>query len=493
MKQQLYLLFLLLLFTFAMTAQDAAAAVDMQRARFWEAPDKARLVFDVADAVRFSVQESDDQVILTVKEAVFAADLPLIGAGNKYVRALRRLPGPGDVVTIAIDTLMPLESSAFLLRPTGPYGHRLVLDLKPRETAPSAAPAGTTEGEVPAGSEKTGLDTSSDQKARETAIKALLGDLEQDKPAPSYSTINAGRPWLIAIDAGHGGEDPGAIGHNGAHEKNVTLAIARALARRIAQTPGMRPFLTRDGDYFVTLWDRTKKARRAGADLFISIHADAAVNASARGASVYTLSRKGASDQAAAMLANKENQADLVGGVKIADKDNVLASVLLDLSQTATINDSQGLATSVLGQLGQISHLHRSRFGEAGFVVLKSPDVPSVLVETGFITNPDEEQMLTNPAYQEQIAEAIFLGIGQYMARHGRALPLPAASRLAKAEGPRLQAAGPSERDVRTHRVRVGETLSSIARLYSVSIAKLQEVNALRTDQVMAGQKLLVP
>lgn len=472
MNKQRYLLFFLIAYSLLWCAESIAAPVEVRGARFWATPDKARLVFDLASPVRFDWEQHDGEVVVTLKNALLLSNMPELAGSNRYLKAIRRLPTNGEDVSLALDTNMPLQVSGFLLRPMGPYGNRLVIDLSAPESASAA----------------TGTTPADDGKA-------LWQDSVQSGPR-SLSAAGSGRSWLVAIDAGHGGEDPGAIGPDGDYEKNVTLAIARALAHKINQTPGMRAFLTRDGDYFVTLWDRTKRARRMKADIFVSIHADASPGTAARGASVYTLSAKGATDQAAAMLANKENQADLVGGIRIADKDSMLASVLLDLSQTATISDSQVLATDVLANLRRVTPLHRSNFGQAGFVVLKSPDVPSILVETGYITNPEEERLLTNPDYQDKLADAIYHGIGQYMTRNKRALPIPASTLVSRESMPALRTEHveqPKLEKNHRHRVRSGETLTEIARAYDVSLDRLQELNSLKSGRIMAGQQLVLP
>jgi N-acetylmuramoyl-L-alanine amidase len=220
----------------------------------------------------------------------------------------------------------------------------------------------------------------------------------------------------IVIDPGHGGEDPGAKGRGGTHEKDVTLAIARRLKARIDLEPGMRAILTRDGDYFIPLAQRVIKARRVQADLLVSVHADAFVQPHARGSSVFALSERGATSAAARWLAKRENESDLIGGVNLGIKDPVLARTLLDLSQTAAINDSLKLGKAVLGELGDINRLHKTSVEQAGFAVLKAPDIPSILVETAFISNPEEEKRLKDSAYQEKIANAVLGGIRRYLA-----------------------------------------------------------------------------
>ncbi|MBI1965139.1 MAG: N-acetylmuramoyl-L-alanine amidase, partial [Betaproteobacteria bacterium] len=238
-------------------------------------------------------------------------------------------------------------------------------------------------------------------------------------PAPSTPAgkPEAARLIIVAVDAGHGGEDPGAKGRGGTYEKNVTLAIARKLKARIDEEPNMRAVLIRDGDYYLPLQMRIAKARRVKADLFVSVHADAFIRPHARGSSVFALSESGATSAAARWLAKRENEADLIGGVNLDVKDPYLKQTLLDLSQTATINDSLKLARSVLDAIGGINDLHKPHPEQAGFAVLKSPDIPSILVETAFISNPDEEKRLKNNAYQDRMAEAIFAGIKRYFAK----------------------------------------------------------------------------
>lgn len=248
----------------------------------------------------------------------------------------------------------------------------------------------------------------------------------------AHAPRESGRDIVIAVDAGHGGEDPGATGHAGAHEKDVVLAIARSLARHINSEPGMHAVLTRDRDEFLTLRERIHRARAAGADLFVSIHADSIANSAVSGSSVYVLSERGATNEAARWLAERENAADLKGGVSLADKGNTLASVLLDLSQSANISASMSAAHSVLGALEGVGLVRKSRVQQAGFVVLKSPDIPSMLVETAYISNPAEERRLRNPAQQAALAGAIFSGLRSYFAGNP-----PAGTRfaLARASG----------------------------------------------------------
>jgi N-acetylmuramoyl-L-alanine amidase len=273
--------------------------------------------------------------------------------------------------------------------------------------------------------EKTGAKRSTDTGAASDAPSAVAEtngpSTVREKPArggPGKGEPRSKRLIIIAIDAGHGGEDPGARGHGGTYEKNVTLAIARRLKARIDQETNMRAVLIRDGDYYIPLHMRVQKARRINADLFVSVHADAFIKPHARGSSVFTLSESGATSVAANWLAKRENEADLIGGVNLDVQDPYLKRTLLDLSQTATINDSLKLAKSVLAELGEINTLHKPHVEQAGFAVLRSPDIPSILVETAFISNPQEERRLRDPAYQNKMADAILAGIKRYFAKN---------------------------------------------------------------------------
>lgn len=322
------------------------------------------------------------------------------------------------------------------------------------------------------------------------------------RPPPTRTVrdvVGAGqRKLVVAIDAGHGGKDPGALGPSGLREKNVTLAVAKELARQIDADPGMKAVLIREGDSFVVLQDRYQKARAAQADLFISIHADAAENSAASGASVFVLSTRGASSQAARWLADKENAADLVGGVQLDGKDHNLASVLLDLSQSATMRASDDVASQVLSSLKNVGKAHKKSVERANFVVLRSPDVPSMLIETGFITNPGEEKNLGDPDYRKRLASAIATGVRQYFSDQ----PPPGtwyAARQAQAEAPQQVAAADtrSGRDApkaaRQHVVSRGETLTLIAARHGVPVDTIREANHKNNDRVRVGERLRIP
>jgi len=420
--------------------------------RVWSAPDNTRLVFELSEPVEHSIfgLSNPDRLIIDLKNAGLTGKAdPLSPTEQRLLKLRHGLQNQQDL-RVVLDLKRNVRAKSFLLRPSAPYGHRLVVELHDRDDA-GAAPAGAPPAARPAKSAATG-----------PAAKSL-------KIEP------VGRDIVVAIDAGHGGEDPGALGANGSREKDITLAIARRLERLLRAEPGMRPALTRSGDYFVGLRKRTQLARRQKADFFVSIHADAFQDPRARGSSVFVLSDRGATSEAARWLAERENAADLVGGVSLDDKDDVLASVLLDLSQTGARQASLAVAGSVVDQLGKLGEVHASEVQQAGFVVLKSPDIPSMLVETAFISNPDEERRLRNPAHQQLIAEAMLRGIRSYFQKSP-----PPGTRLAMQQD-------------RKHTIAAGESLAGIAQRYTVSVGSLREVNGLDTDRVRVGQVLRIP
>ncbi|HPT48688.1 MAG TPA: N-acetylmuramoyl-L-alanine amidase [Accumulibacter sp.] len=345
----------------------------------------------------------------------------------KLLRAGRYKPG---VVRLVLELKGEARPQIFELPPIGNYGHRLVLDIYP--AAPpdpllalldgkDAGVAAETRPPKPESRQDAPLENKLENKPEPKAEKksASVAEVTEHKPVSKRQ----GRAVVdhlvtITLDPGHGGEDPGAIGSGGSLEKNVTLAVAKRLRAKIEAEPNMRAVLTRDSDFFVPLQMRVQKARRIQSDLFVSIHADAFIRPDANGSSVFVLSQSGATSSAARYLAQKENAADLIGGVNIDVKDPVLARTLLDLSQTATINDSLKLGKAVLGELGGINRLHKAHVEQAGFAVLKAPDIPSILVETAFISNPEEEKRLNDDAYQDKIADAILSGIRKYFAKN---------------------------------------------------------------------------
>lgn len=420
---------LIFLWVCAVLPQLASAAITISSTRIWPAPDYTRLTLESKSAVKFTLfsLSKPERLVIDLEDVELndlLKSLPgKIGSDDPYIKSLRVANFKPGVVRLVLDLKTEAKPQLFDLKPVGDYGYRLVLDVYPlKPTDPMLAllrdaPAKPPEPAVPP-PEKPAAVAEIESPAKTPVVKPV--EIKPDKPTPAPRSIPelTNRTLVIAVDAGHGGEDPGAHGSGGAHEKHVTLAIARRLKKLVDNEPGMRGVLIRDGDYFIPLGGRTAKARAAHADLFVSIHADAFVSPEARGSSVFALSEHGATSSAARWLAKKENDADLIGGVNIAVKDPYLARTLLDLSQTATISDSLKLAKHVLNQLGDINTLHRGHVEQAGFAVLKSPDIPSILVETAFISNPEEERRLTDDGYQDKLAEAIFAGIKRYLSQN---------------------------------------------------------------------------
>jgi N-acetylmuramoyl-L-alanine amidase len=399
--------------------QQAHAADTVSAARVWPAQDYTRLTLESKQTIRHNMFTlSDPERLVIDLENVELGDTlnglgNLVGNDDPYIRSLRVGQFKPGVVRLVLDLKSEVKPQLFVLKPVGEYGYRLVLDVYPAQP-PDPLMALLEQPDAP--DVQTAVTPAGEEPAPEAEKIAAL----PPAAAPSRENIPElrARTLIVAIDAGHGGEDPGAIGRKGSREKNVTLAIARKLRTLIDNVPDMRGVLIRDGDYFIPLGARIAKARKVNADLFVSIHADAFIKKSARGSSVFALSEHGATSAAARWLAKKENEADLIGGVNIAVKDPHLARTLLDLSQTATINDSMKLAKHVLGELGDINDLHRGQVEQAGFAVLKSPDIPSILVETAFISNPSEERRLSDPNYQLKLANAILNGIKRYFAQN---------------------------------------------------------------------------
>jgi len=440
-----------LLALFAVNAAYAAATVTA--ARVWPAAEYTRITLETSSPIRFSqsMVKDPERLVLDLEgiepNAVLTSLSAKIGEADPYVKLVRVGRFKPGVVRVVLDLKTEIKPSVFVLPPVGEYGHRLVVDIYPAQALdPLMALVGSPRQAAEGGPEveAQGRDKVADVAAQE--IPLLKADPVEPRGAPAATStiveklLKSGKhkPELqvmrlvtIAIDAGHGGEDPGALGARGSHEKDVTLAIAKRLKAVVDEEPNMRGVLIRDGDYFIPLNGRVVKARKLNADLFVSIHADAFIRPDARGSSVFALSERGATSAAARWLAKKENEADLIGGVNLDVKDPYLARTLLDLSQTATINDSLKLGKAVLNELGGINSLHKSAVEQAGFAVLKSPDIPSILVETAFISNPEEESRLTDNAYQDKMARAIFSGIKRYLAKN----PPLAKSRLAAGEG----------------------------------------------------------
>jgi N-acetylmuramoyl-L-alanine amidase len=413
-------------------------ATQVNGVRMWSSPEGTRVVFDVDRKVEHNVfvLKDPDRVVIDLERTTFARPVTALDYSESLVKGIRTGSHDNNNLRVVLDMKSHVVPKTFLLNPTKQYGYRLVVDLEP-----------------------------------------VNGHAVAKIPEPVYRSVipEQGRDIVVAIDAGHGGEDPGALGRRGTREKDVALAIARKLEALLRKEQGIKPVLIRNGDYYISLRGRIRKARDAKADLFVSIHADAFRNSKAQGASVYVLSQRGASSEAARWLAASENDADLIGGVSLDDKDDLLASVLLDLSQNATLAASMDVGERILNELKSVGHMHKRQLEHAGFVVLKAPDVPSILVETGFISNLQEENQLRSQRHQQRIATALLQGIKQYF--HAN----PPAGTLLAASGKRQ------------HLVAEGDTLSSIARQYRISPDHLQSANGLSSDQIKAGHTLIIP
>ena len=419
-------------------AAPSVQAADVEAVRLWRAPDHTRVVLDLSDAAEFSslsLANPDRFVVDLIDSRIDASlrDLPLEGTPIKQVRSGIR---KGSDLRLVFDLDSAVRTSLFSLTPSESIGHRIVIDLFDEVT------------------------------------------VAEPSPVLSIESLEGRRDIVIAIDPGHGGEDPGASGPGGLREKTVVLQIARRLESQLAKVPGFQPVLVRTGDYYVSLKNRRDKARALEADLFVSIHADAFKEKSAHGASVYILSKRGATSTTAQYLADTENAADLVGGVELGGMDPMLAGVLTDLSMSGTLDTSLSLGTLVLEQIGGVARLHKKRVEQAGFAVLKSPDVPSLLIETGFISNPGEAERLATPAYQDKMARAIRRGIQSWFARQ---------------PPPGTLLAWQREQGGREVTIASGDTLSEIADRFGVSVASIKSNNGLTRDVIYIGQTLVIP
>ena len=416
-----------------------AMAAEVSAVRLWRAPDHTRVVLDVSEQVSFTrlKLENPERFVVDLKNSRLTSSLAALPLAGTPISQLRSGIREGTDLRLVVDLKSKVKTSVFLLPPNEVNGYRVVIDL---------------------------FDPPSSQSDPE--------------PVLSVDSLDARRDIIVAIDAGHGGEDPGASGPGNLREKTVVLQIARRLEQQLSGVPGFKPVLIRSGDYYVSLKSRRSKARELRADLLVSIHADAFRQTSAHGASVYALSTRGATSTAAKYLAENENAADLVGGVEVAEMDPVLASVLTDLSMTGTLDTSLNLGALILEQIGGVARLHKKQVEQAGFAVLKSPDVPSLLIETGFISNPTESERLSTPAYQDKMARAIRRGIQSWFARQ---------------PPPGTLLAWQREQGGREVTVAPGDTLSEIAQQHSVSVASIKTTNGLNRDVIFVGQTLLIP
>jgi N-acetylmuramoyl-L-alanine amidase len=427
-----------------------AAKPSILAVRVWPAADYTRVTLEYAGELKFShfTVKNPERLVVDIEGVEFNGVLDSlsskIGSDDPYIKLLRAGRNKPGVVRLVMDLKTEVSPQVFSLKPVGEYGQRLVLDIYPANPVDplmllldqkggaddplNALVRREPGGDLPKVDNKALAQAEQKSEAKAESKADAKPDARAEakgeaKLEPRPDAKRGGKPMVdrlvtITLDPGHGGEDPGAIGRGGSHEKAVTLSVAKRLKAKIDGEPNMRAVLTRDSDFFVPLGMRVQKARRVQADLFVSIHADAWVDPSAHGSSVFVLSEHGASSSAARWLAKKENEADLIGGVNLNVKDPSLARTLLDLSQTATINDSMKLGKAVLTSLGDINRLHKGSVEQASFAVLKAPDIPSILVETAFISNPEEEKRLNDEDYQDRLAEAILRGIRQYFAKN---------------------------------------------------------------------------
>ncbi len=417
----------------------AQAASTVENIRIWSENGKTRVVLDLSRPAAHNIftLRGPDRLVVDLKSSRLADSLKAMPTGAGSVRSIRSAVRANGQLRVVLDLNEAVRSRSFTAGPNSKYGDRLVIDLQ-----------------------------------RSGSLHAVKTASESYHP---------GRDIVVAIDPGHGGHDPGAIGRGKTREKDVALQISRTLAARINAEPGMKAVLVRNSDVYVDHRMRMAIARRNNADLFISVHADAVSDRRANGASVYALSLKGASDEAARQLAERENASVRVGGVSLEDKDEVLASVLLDLSQSAALSASLDVGSKVIGELARIGKVHRRTVQQAGFLVLKSPDMPSILVETAFISNPSEEKRLRDKRHQGQLADAILAGVRNYFYSNP-----PPDTRIAM-EMRRVPA-----KQVR-HVIARGDTLSEIAKRYNVSAAAIRAANKLSSDRIRVGQTLSIP
>lgn len=490
-----------------------SCAADVRAARVWAGPAYTRMVFDLSGPLSYTVNQQGDQVTLDLRGSRADDGFAMPAAKGLY-KGLSE-SRQGSTLRLVARTDAGAHPKSFLLRPGDGAGYRLVLDLYPGHDQPGPAPI-TIVSHSSAAAEATPPIPISPVVSGRPSRSAVLS-LRQ-----VAELLKGDRKVIVAVDAGHGGEDPGAHGPGGTLEKNVTLAVARELAAQIDKQPGMKAVLIRSGDYFVPLKRRYQIAREQNADMFVSVHADAFKTGDAKGSSVWVLSPRGKTSEAARWLADRENRADLIGGVSLDDKDDSLAAVLLDLQQGYAMQASDAIAGNVLNALGALGPTHRGYVERANFVVLRSPDVPSLLVETAFISNPEEERKLRDPVHQQRLAAAVMGGVKNYFettpppgtwfaaqaSRRGNDGTLIAAMDASAPETMAAAATGSAttkvvdedvadaraDEDVRDlHRVGNGESLRSIAHQYGVSVGALKSANRISSDSVHAGVVLAIP
>ncbi|WP_303290582.1 N-acetylmuramoyl-L-alanine amidase [Marinobacter sp. SS5-14b] len=433
---------------FALMASVVNAATQIEGLRIWPAPDHTRLVLDTAGTVDHNVfsLSGPARLVIDMKNTSLKTDFSQVDLSGSPIQRIRSAPRNGTDLRVVLDLKSDIKPRSFVLEPNQQYGHRLVVDL---------------------------IDEAGSRLERAAS--------------PTVTKDSAGkRDIIVVVDAGHGGEDPGAIGPRGTREKDVVLKMAKTLAALIDKQPGFTAKLTRTGDYYIGLRNRTILARKYNADLFVSVHADAFRTPQPNGASVFALSQRGATSETARWLAQSENRSDLIGGaggLSLEGRDEMLAGVLLDLSMTASINASLGVGSSVLGKLGGVANLHKPGVEQAAFAVLKSPDIPSILVEAGFISNPKEEKNLASEWYRDRLASAMMDGIHDYFRR----TPPPGTLLAWQKENNR------DDGRVSQYRIQRGDTLSGVARENQTTVSELMRFNGMNDDRVMVGQTIRIP
>lgn len=469
-----------LLMSAAWSAHSWAARIDS--VRVWRAPDHTRIVFDLSAPVEHSTVSLSDpeRLLLVIPGAALKASLDNLPLADTPVAGIR-FAQEGQDLRLVFDLKNKIQPRSFMLKKHADKGDRLVVDLLDDVSAPVANTGQAAQAAAAASSSSAAVAATPPPAG--PVLPAATAKPKAPSAPPPAATAGQ-RNIIVAVDAGHGGEDPGAIGPGRLREKDVTLAISKELVAAINAERGFEAKLVRTGDYFIPLKKRRDLARNMKADLFVSIHADAFTKPSARGASVFALSRHGATSETARFLAQRENESDLIGGVggiSLEDKDEVLAGVLVDLSMTSTLNDSLRVGQQVLNSMGNIATLHKRQVEQAGFMVLKSPDVPSILVETGFISNPEEARKLGTPAYRKQMAQSVFRGVRQYFLQNPPPGTFIAAQRASGAQM------------VSEHVIAPGDTLSAIARRYNVSVNQLVAHNGMKSHTIKVGQTLKIP
>jgi N-acetylmuramoyl-L-alanine amidase len=460
-------------------------AADLKDARVWAGPEYTRVVLDAEGPLQYKISQKGDQVIVDLTGSRALKEFSDPAAQGLFKGMSHARIGDSLQLTARIDATSRLKS--FMLKPDSGNHYRLVLDLYPSGGAvASVAKPADLVASPPVASPHYSNPTHSGRVAAQQAAAMLGGQ----------------RQVVVAVDAGHGGKDEGARGPAGTLEKNVTLAVARDLAAQINKQPGMKAVLTRDSDFYIPLKQRYKIARENNADLFVSIHADSFTSGDAKGSSVWVLSPRGKTSEAARWLADRENRADLIGGTALDDKDDSLAKVLLDMQQGWAMQASDVVAGNVLKALAALGPTHRGHVERANFVVLRSPDVPSILVETAFISNPAEERRLRDPVHQKQLATAVMGGVKNYFEStpplgtwFAAQAARPNNVQLASASGSptTIVAAGNQPSHADSHKVGRGESLGSIARQYGVSVGALKNANQMNSNTIRAGTVLTIP